>query len=155
MALDIKEHERAKERYLLTLLEHTEAEEKSRSANIPSLEEREIAERSGLDHATVDRISQELEAEGLITCLGGMGQYRVIYSLSATGRAAVEKNRYDSSLLGKRREITLAAKDSAKDAVKSGFGKLLSLAAAGAVAAIAGLWKWDVIAAWLRRFGRG
>jgi len=150
MPLDTREHEKAKERYLLTLLEKTEADEKTGSPGVPCLEEMEIAERTGLDNPTVDRISQELEAEGLIDCLGGKGQYRVIYSLSIGGRAAAEEIRYDKSSLAARRKVVAAAGESAKEAAKSGLGKMLSWLAAGAMVTIAGWWKWDTIAHWLR-----
>ena len=64
MPLDLREHQEARELYLLTLLEKTEADEKAGSTATPCLEEMEIADRSGLDNPkVVDRISQELEAE--------------------------------------------------------------------------------------------
>jgi hypothetical protein len=71
MLLDLGERSKARERYLQVHLENTEADEKAGAGAIPCFEEIEIAQLSGLDNATVDRISQELEAEGYLHCLGG------------------------------------------------------------------------------------
>jgi DNA-binding IclR family transcriptional regulator len=110
----------------------------------------EIAERSGLDNPTVARVSQELESQGMIVCHGGKGQYRVIYSLSAAGRVAAEKIRYEQSSRAVRRKLAVAAGDSLKEAAKSGFEKLVSWVAAGAIVSFAGWRKRAVIAHWLR-----
>ena len=66
----------------------------------------------------LDRISQELEAEGLLDCLGGKGEYRVIYSLSAAGTIAAEKIGYEKSSLAARRKVTAVAGESAREAAK-------------------------------------
>jgi hypothetical protein len=60
MLVDARKRLWARERYLLVLLEKTEADGKAGLEAIGCLEEMEIARLSGLDNATVDRISQEL-----------------------------------------------------------------------------------------------
>ena len=151
MPLDLREHQEARELYLLTILEKTEADEKAGSTVIPCLEEMEIADRSGLDNPTVDRISQELEAEGADRLSWRHGSVPGhLFAIHRRPRPA-EKIRYDKSSLAKRRRgVRPPAGESVKEAAKFGFGKLLSWFAAGAVVTVASWWKWDTIAHWLR-----
>jgi hypothetical protein len=138
MPYDPREHQKARELCLLTLLEKIEADENTGSHGISLLEEMETARLSGLDNDTVDRICQELEADSLIDCPGGKGEYRVIYSLSVAGRIAAEKIRDEKSSLTARRKVTAVAGESAREAAEVGLGKLLAWLGAGA--ALAGWW---------------
>lgn len=145
--IDIKQHEDARARYLLAMLELTEELEKTnpgpgRQLNIG---EDEIAEKIGLADALVSRISDELKDEMLIASQGTLAGRANHFT--SQGRLYAEEVRYKKSPLAKRRKVAALGLDAIKEVSKS----IWTNVASGVGGLIAGWFlghHWDWLTQW-------
>ncbi len=124
--IDIKEHDEAQERYLLAMLELTEEMQKtdSRPLRLLDIGEAEIAEKAAMDADVARRISDELKDDGLIESQGILASRA--HHFTTYGRCFAEKQRYEKTLLAKRRKFTDTAKDKATAGLFAALSKLSS-----------------------------
>ncbi len=119
MPSESENHKRNRDKYLITLFEYDEANSEENSAVIQELSEPQIAERSGLELRVVDRLSTELEREGLIQCMGGTGV--AWYALTVDGHNHARQARDENSPQGRRRRFWRRVKKLGLDLGRKGM----------------------------------
>jgi hypothetical protein len=152
--IDIEEHEAARDRYLLAMLELTEEMEKtdSRPQRLLNIAEANVAEKVGPDAEQTRRISDELKDDGLIASdrvLAGRAHH-----FTSQGRRKAERIRYEKTPLATRRKLGNWFLGSFKEIWKSARSKMLI-----GVGALLGTWvltyKWDSLFRWLKNLLAG
>lgn len=122
MPLDIVEHERRRNQFLVALLnlaEEAMSRDPTASITCVAFDDGHIAERAGISVREGDRIADELLASGLILYIGSGSLGQVPCALTLDGVQVAERIRYDKTFLAKRRAAVRVMREGGIEAGKS------------------------------------